>query len=121
MYKVHRDATLLPLEVKSDTYTVQNETVSAISASASRDQQGLVHLSLVNIDARKAQEISVDIKGKSFTTVTGRILTSADLNAHNTFEKPQAVQPQIFKEATLKNGKLTVKVPPFSVLVLALK
>jgi alpha-N-arabinofuranosidase len=121
MYKAHQDATLLPLEVKSDMYAVQNETVSAISASASRDQQGVVHLSLVNIDARKAQEISVDIKGKSFTAVTGRILTSTDLNAHNTFEKPQAVQPQIFKEASLRNGKLMVKVPPYSVLVLELK
>jgi alpha-N-arabinofuranosidase len=121
MYKVHQDATLLSLDVKSEPYSIQNEAVSAVSASASRDQQGLVHLSLVNIDARKAQDISIDIKGKLFTSVTGRILTSTHLNAHNTFEKPQAVQPQIFKEASLKNTKLMVKAPPFSVLVLELK
>jgi alpha-N-arabinofuranosidase len=121
MYKVHQDATLLPLNVKCNTYTIENETVPAVSASASRDEQGLTHLSLVNIDARKPQDISVNVQGKTFTSVTGRILTAADLNAHNTFENPQAVRVVPFKDAVLKDGKLTVKLPPFSVLVLELK
>ena len=71
MYNVHQDASLLPLTVKSNDYTVGNAKLPAISASASRDKNGLVHVSLVNIDAKKAQDISININGAKFKSVFG--------------------------------------------------
>ena len=120
MYNVHQDAISLQLEVKSNDYTVGKEKLQAVSASASRDQNGATHISLVNIDANQAQEVVVEILGAKFSAVTGRILTSAKLQDHNTFEKPEAVKPVAFKDVTLTSNTLKVKLPPFSVVVLEL-
>ena len=76
MYNVHQDATLLPIDVKSNDYVVGTEKLPAVSVSASRDQAGVTHISLVNIDATKQQEISIDIRGSKYNSVSGRILTS---------------------------------------------
>jgi alpha-L-arabinofuranosidase len=121
MYTVHHDATLLPLQLKTNDYTVGTEKLPAVSASASRDKNGLTHISLVNIDGKNAQDVSIDVKGAKYTTVTGRILSSQKVQDHNTFQNPEKVKPTAFKGATLTSNKLNVKVPPFSVVVLELK
>jgi alpha-L-arabinofuranosidase len=121
MYNVHQDATLLPLQVKGNDYVMGNAKLPAISASASRDQQGRTHISLVNIDAKNNQEIEINLPDSNAKKVTGRILASAKLQDHNTFDKPAHIQPAVFKGAHLSRGKLKVKMPPFSVVVLALE
>ena len=121
MYNVHQEATALPLEVKSNAYSLGKEKLQAVSASASRDQNGVIHISLVNIDAKQVQDVVIDIRGAKFNAVTGRILTSGKLQDHNTFEKPDAVRPDAFKDAYLTSNTMKVKLPPFSVVVLELK
>lgn len=121
MYNVHQDATMLPVEVQSNDYTFGNEKLPAISVSASRDKNGAVHVSLVNIDPNKAQEVTINVTGVTASGVTGRILTSAKVQDYNTFENPGKIQPAAFSGASLKNNVLTVKLPPVSVVVLELK
>ncbi|WP_161890462.1 alpha-N-arabinofuranosidase [Pontibacter russatus] len=121
MYNVHQDAAWLPLTIKSESYAVGDAKLPAISGSASKDKNGLTHISLVNIDAKKAQEVSINIDGAKYKNVTGRVLTSKKLQDYNTFEKPDAIKPENFKGAKLKGDDLTVKLPPFSVVVLELK
>ncbi len=121
MYNVHQDAKLLPLTIKSSDYVFNNDKLPAVSASASQDSNGAAHISLVNIDAHKAQEIEVVLYDSKYKNVTGRILTSAKMSDHNTFETPEQIKPQTFKDAKLSGGILTVKLPPFSVVVLELK
>jgi alpha-N-arabinofuranosidase len=121
MFNVHQDATMLPLTVKSNDYVFNAEKLKAISASASKDSTGLTHISLVNIDASKEQEISLEIRGAKFQTVSGKILTSRKMQDHNTFEQPEKVKPSLFKGFTLTGSVLKGKLPPFSVVVLELK
>ena len=121
MYNVHQDATMIPLTVQSNDYVVNNEKLKAISASASKDANGVVHVSLVNIDAKKEQDVTIDLRGGKFTSVTARILTSTKLQDHNTFEAPDKIKPAGFKGITLSGGTLKGKLPPFSVIVLELK
>ncbi len=121
MYNVHQDATLLPVEVKSKEYTLGGQKLPAVSASASRDAKGLTHISLVNIDSKSAQEVSIDLQASKNAGVTGRVLASGKLQDYNSFESPKKIQPTSFKDAKLNAGKLTVKVPPFSVVVLEVK
>jgi alpha-N-arabinofuranosidase len=121
MYNVHQDATLLPLKVQSNSYTLGNEKLPAVSVSASRDSLGRTHVSLTNIDSKKAQDVSIDLKGLAVKTVEGRVLASAKLQDHNTFDQPDRIKPGAFKDASLKGNMLTVKMPPFSVVVLELK
>jgi len=120
MYNVHQDATLLPIDLKTSDYQLDGKKLPAVSASASRDQKGLTHVSLVNIDAKSPQEITIDLRGVKFTSVTGRILTSAKIQDFNSFEAPEKIKPTVFKDATL-GASLKVKLPPFSVVVLELK
>jgi alpha-N-arabinofuranosidase len=121
MYNVHQDAKLVPLTIKCNDYTLGSEKLPAVSASASKDSTGKLHISLVNIDAKAAQEISVDIEGGNYKTVSGRILTADKLQDHNTFEAPAKIKPATFQGATLNGKTLNVKLPPFSVVVLELK
>jgi alpha-N-arabinofuranosidase len=121
MYKVHQDAVLLPVEVKTDDYVFGAEKLPSVSVSASRDAAGLTHVSVVNINSKITEEIEIDITGQQYKSVTGRILSSAKVDDHNTFERPDHIKPVVFKSAVLKNGKLKIKLPPFSLAVLELK
>ncbi|MES2373757.1 MAG: alpha-L-arabinofuranosidase C-terminal domain-containing protein [Bacteroidota bacterium] len=121
MYNVHQDATLLPITLKSNEYKMGKESLKAVSASASKDKNGLTHISLVNIDANKAQEVTINVTGANYTGVTGKILTSDKLQNYNSFENPDKVKPAAFSGATLSGSSLKVKLPPFSVVVLELK
>jgi alpha-N-arabinofuranosidase len=121
MYKVHQEATQLPVEIKTDDYTLGSEKIPSVSVSASRSESGTIHVSLVNIHAKQPKEISVAFQGAKMKSVTGRILTSVNLNDHNTFDKPVAVAPKPFTETKLAGDRITVKLPPFSVVVLEVK
>jgi len=121
MYNVHQDAKMVPLTIKSNDYVLDNQKLKAVSASASKDSTGALHISLVNIDAKATQDVSVDIEGGNYKSLSGRIFTSAKLQDHNTFEAPDKIKPEPFKGATLKGKTLSVKMPPFSVVVLELK
>jgi alpha-N-arabinofuranosidase len=112
---------MLPITLTSDNYTMGKEKLKAISASASRDKNGLTHISLVNIDANKAQSVSININGADYKTVSGRILTSDKLQNYNSFEEPNKIVPTLFNGAQLNGSKLNLTIPPFSVVVLELK
>jgi alpha-N-arabinofuranosidase len=121
MYNVHQDARLVPISVKSKEFVLGNQKLQAVSASASVDGAGALHISLTNIDSKQSQEISIDLVNSNYKGVTGRIVTSAKVQDYNSFEQPDKIKPVAFKDATLKNGKLSVKLPPLSVVVLELK
>ena len=86
-----------------------------------RIKMDLTHISLVNIDANKAQDITININGAAYKSVTGRILTSDKLQNYNSFENPDKIKPSSFTGASLTSSTLRVKIPPFSVVVLELK
>jgi alpha-L-arabinofuranosidase len=121
MYNVHQEATMLPVSTSSHDYTLGSDKLKAVSVSASKDSAGLIHLSIVNIDSKQSQDLSIDIRGWKAIAVNGRILSSSKLQDHNTFESPNKVRPQPFTGASLKGNTLSLKIPAFSVVVLELK
>ncbi|TRX22266.1 alpha-N-arabinofuranosidase [Flavobacterium franklandianum] len=118
MYSVHQDAKLLPLTINSPSYTFNGESLPALSASASKDKNGLVHISLVNVDSKKPNTIEIDLNELGIKSVSGVIVTSSKLQDHNTFDNPTKIQPAVFKGFQIKKGKLEVVIPPFSVVTL---
>ncbi len=121
MYNVHQDATMLPITLQTADYQFGKEKLPAVSASASKDKNGAIHVSLTNVDANKAQEVTINLRGTSASAVSGRVLASGKVQDHNTFDQPEKVKPVNFTGATLKNGVLTVKMPAASVVVLEVK
>ncbi len=118
MYAVHQDAKLLPVSFQSPLYTFEGKTLPAVSASASKDKNNAVHISLVNIDAKKTNKIEIDVKDLGIKNFTGMIITSSKLQDYNSFENPNKIVPTVFKGFENKKGKLEITIPPFSVIVL---
>ncbi len=118
MYKVHHDAQMLPVSFDSPAFTMNGRSLPALSASASRDRDGVIHISLVNIDSEVAHEVDLTLHGAAFGQSGGTILTSDDLQDHNTFDDPEQVKPADFDDFSVEGDDLTVRVPPFSVVVL---
>lgn len=121
MYKVHQDATSLPIAVEAPAYTYGGQSVPAISASASVDAAGRTHVSLANMDPNQAVSVTVTLSGVKVSGVAGRILTAPAMDSRNTFETPEAVAPRAFTGARLSGSALTVAMPAKSVVVLELK
>jgi alpha-N-arabinofuranosidase len=121
MYKVHQDALMLPIKISSTDFVHGNEKLPAVSASASKDKNGLTHISVVNIDHKKWQDISVDIRGLAFKTLSGRILASKNVQDHNTFEQSDKIKPTSFTQINQSGNTLKLRIPPASVIVLEIK
>jgi alpha-N-arabinofuranosidase len=121
MYKVHQGATLVPVELSAPEYRLGEATVPALSASASRDQNGALHLSLVNLDPNRAAQVFMRIGGAAPAKLSGRVLTAPAMNATNTFERPDAVRPAPFTDFKAQAGTVSLSLPPKSVVVLELR
>ena len=120
MMNVHQDATSLPVALTTPDYTVGGEKIPAVSASASRDKAGKLHISFANCDPTKPVTVTCTLTGVTAKSATGRVLTAPAMNTHNTFAAPTAVQPAAFTGAKLSGQTLTVTLPGKSVVVLEL-
>ena len=121
LYQVHQDAEWLPLQFASPDYTLGTEKIPALNASASKDKNGTVHISLVNLDPNKPLTLETALPGISWKTVTGRIVTSASVSDYNTFDQPGIIKPAAFTGAKKRGNKLAVVLPPKSVIMLEVK
>jgi len=118
MYTVHHDALMLPVETGKLLCISGKDTLQALSVSASRDREGSINISLVNIDLVEHQDIEVSVTGNAITSVSGRMLAGRTLQDHNTFEDPQRVHPMEFKDVKLTATGLRLSLPPCSIVVL---
>jgi alpha-N-arabinofuranosidase len=121
MYVPFQDATSLPVSIADNSsYTLGSTSIPGISASAARAKDGKLYLALVNTNPGKAAEVAVNVAGTSIASANGRVLTSAAMDARNTFKSPEAIKPAPYS-AKAAGGKLTMNVPAKSVVVVALE
>lgn len=130
MYKVHQEATHLPLTLACDTMTARSDyfgrregerKLPMLSATASRDKNGIIHISLANVSLKETSEIELNLDNIKVKEVAGTILASKNIDDYNTFEKPDLVKPQPFKGAKVSKGTLKVKLPAMSIVTLEVK
>ena len=119
MYKVHQDAVKLPIYVESETVA----GMPALSASASQDDKGRIHVSLTNIDPKNEQVVNLDLRGMSPIFKGGHIITSENMQDHNTFDQGDKVTIQEFQGVKSEGiaGRMTVILPPKSIVTLKLE
>ncbi|MRR22726.1 alpha-N-arabinofuranosidase, partial [bacterium] len=108
----------LPLHLNCGNYTRDGKEIPALSASASKDKDGAINITVVNVDPGKETELLIDLRGGEFNNVSGRVLKGEALTSHNTFEKSETVRPESMKGARIRNNMLSLYVPPASVVVL---
>ncbi len=121
LYTVHHDATLLPIALEAGSYSYGGQSIPAVSSSVSKDKEGRIHLTMTNLDPNHPRKIAVDFRGARLSAVSGRILTAAQMNAHNSFDNPEAVRPVPFEGARLDDRRLLVELPAKSVVVLEVR
>lgn len=121
MYKPYMDATVLPIDIASPGYGAGKWSMPAVSGSAVRDKAGKVHVGLANADPHRAITVEIKLAGVNAATASGRVLTAAQMSAHNDFAAPDAVKPVAFSDARIAGDTLTVTLPAKSVVMLDLQ
>ena len=122
MYQVHQDATLLETNIENETgYIHDGEQLPQINISASKDDAGIVHVSLCNLDPKEAAKVELALSGAdAIGKVFGQILTAEDMTAHNSFEQPEKLKPAAFQSFSISGQTVSVALAPMSVCVLAI-
>jgi alpha-N-arabinofuranosidase len=121
MFRPFQDATLLPVDLVTPHYALGTASVPAVSMSAARTKDGAIVIAFVNLDPNHPIPVSAAIPGANAQHVGGEILTAQAMDARNTFENPQAIQPTAFAGASLDAGRLSLTLPAKSVIVLTLQ
>ena len=114
LYKSHQDATLLGCFVEAETV----EGVQDLSASASQDAQGAVHVTVANLNA--TEPCPVELLAKTPQEVTGRLL-SGSMDAYNDFDHPHAVEIAPMSGFQTEGNAVRFTLPACSVAEITLK
>jgi len=122
MYTVHHDATLLPADIISDKYTFENESVPALSATASKDASGKIHVTISNLNPSKNLEVSCDLRGvQNVKFAKGSIVTGEKINSYNDFGKNEEISLKDFSDVKVSGNAVVVKIPAKSVVMIELQ
>ncbi|QEG37502.1 alpha-N-arabinofuranosidase [Bythopirellula goksoeyrii] len=120
MCKVHQDTKFLPVELETPEYKFGDAAIPAVSVSASRGDDGTVYVSFVNTHAHDSINLKCQLAGVDAQKVTGRVLSADSLDAHNTFDQPNQVEPREFTDVSLNDSTLSTTLPPHSLVVVTL-
>jgi len=84
-----------------------------LQGSASVHGKDLI-LTVVNPSVNKILETEITVRDASIKSGTTTVLTNSDLHAHNSFDQPNQVTPQV-KDLHSAGRALTIQIPPASV------
>ena len=121
MYKYHQDADLLDSTLETETVGLEEENmVPNLSESVSIDADGVMHITMTNLDLEHAYPIETTILGKKVESIKAQIVTQ-EMHAKNTFEDPENVTVQSFEGVEKVHAGIKFTIPSCSVLHIALK
>jgi alpha-L-arabinofuranosidase len=121
LYTPFQDATSLPARIENNpVYKVGTQEMPGLSATAARGKDGKLYVGLVNANATQGAELTLQVGTAAPKAVKGKLLTAAAMDAQNELGKPAQVLPVAF-EALAVDGKLTIKLPAKSVVVVAVE
>jgi alpha-N-arabinofuranosidase len=118
MYVPFQGATPLAATVSGPEYRHGETFLPSVDVSAARDAAGKLHLSLVNLDPNRPARVETSITGVAAQGASGRVLTGPALDTHNSFDRPNAIEPAPFS-GRVEGGKLVFDLPAKSVAVVA--
>jgi len=117
MYIPFQGSVFIPSSFKTvPDYTVGDISVPQVSATTALGADGELVLGLVNLDPHRAARIVASISGFVLGAASGQVLTAGAMDAHNTFDDPDAVQPRPI-EVEIQGGQVKVELPAKSVTV----
>lgn len=121
MYTPHQNATVIPLDIKTDIRKVRGDrNVPTVSATAST-KDGEINITLTNIDLNEPVEVNIPLADVKTGKVKGEILTAANIDDFNDFGQAEKISIRPFDGAKMSKGSLRVKLPAKSIVNLTLR
>jgi len=117
MYTVHHEAKRLPIDLQASDYQLGSDKLPSVNASASKDSQGKIHVTLCNLNPNAPAEVSCEVEGAKADNFSGRLLTASQITSHNTFDKPDEVKPTTFDGLKKTAQGFVATLPPKSVVM----
>ncbi|MFX1456544.1 MAG: alpha-N-arabinofuranosidase [Promethearchaeota archaeon] len=122
MYKVHQENFLLPMKIESEEHTHGSRTIPAIHGSASIDSENQIYISLCNTNPSQSIDIEIIFNNLVLENreLMAKILTSEEINAHNTFNAPETIKPIEFAVEQFKKSRnnLSFKMPSKAIITI---
>jgi alpha-N-arabinofuranosidase len=115
MYKGHQEGILVDTEVEDNYAEYTDNSVPAISVSAS-EKDKLLTITLANADISNDYELKIDTS-RNIKEVKGSILTG-EISAKNTFEDANKIYDKAFEKLSLENQTITLTIPKGSIISL---
>jgi alpha-L-arabinofuranosidase len=116
MYVPHQDATWLPTDLTCADYAWAADKMPGLSASASRDRSGKIHVTLCNLNPNQPAALECRLEGSAMKSMSGRVLTAAAMTAHNTFDNLENVKPAEFTDFQPTDAGFRATLPAKSVV-----
>ena len=121
MYKYHQDAQLLDSTLETELVGLEAcNMVPNLSESVSEDADGVMHITMTNLDLEKGYTIDTTILGRKVGEITAEIVTG-EMHAKNTFEDPEQVTVKTFEGVEKVHGGIRFTIPACSVLHIAVR
>jgi alpha-N-arabinofuranosidase len=122
MYKYHQDAELLDSYIDG-TKTIGEEKqymVPNLQESVSIDKEGIITITINNLSTTDSEPLDIAFTELKPTNVTSSIVTNK-MDAHNTFEAPDTVKEEDFKNFTITDNGISLTIPACSVIQFRVK
>jgi alpha-N-arabinofuranosidase len=122
MYKYHQDAELLDSYIDG-TKTIGEEKqymVPNLQESVSIDKEGIITITINNLSTTDSEPLDIAFTELKPTQVTSSIVTNK-MDAHNTFEAPDTVKEETFKDYTITDNGISFTLPACSVIQFRVK
>lgn len=122
MYKVHQDSFLLDSEVVEEKYyEMGDEKIPQISISSSRSKDGVVNITLCNLNPNEETEIICELGGERYYKCSGKIITASKINEYNDFNCSDNIVLKGFNEITIDNNIIKFNIPKMSIVSIAVE
>ncbi len=112
MYQPFKGATPLQSTLQTPPYREGGIELPAVHASVARGADGAILVALVNIDPVRPARVATNLA----TAARGRVLTAPVMDAHNSFERPDALVPAPYA-AMPAGGRLVLDLPPKAIVM----
>ncbi len=121
MYRGHQGAELVESSLSVEGIVgVEDYEVPALQESVSVQEDGSVLVTLANLSTGEAYPVELMLTEKKPETVKAAILTG-EMHAYNTFEEPDQVKEEAFKDVTLTERGVSFTIPACSVVSLEIR
>ncbi len=117
MYRHHQDGNLLDSILTGvKGVGTSKDPVPMITESVSMDKDGTITVTLANLSADESEHVELQFAEEGYHVVESKIVASADIHDHNTFEDPHVVE-----EKDHAVDGLNVALPAASVVMIRLR